>query len=90
LNVPKADLEALTETTIPSSSKTVGATLIFGVREEDLGKPEDDQNFTVMMAGLMMCGTKETVDPDKIFNHFDPCPNYCPQAPDTSQSDNCP
>jgi len=90
LNIAKQQLEDLVDTSIPASSKTVGATLLFGVREADLDKDQADQKFTVILAGLMDCNGEDTINPNKLYNHFDPCPSTCPKIPDTSQPDDCP
>lgn len=81
LKIEKSDLEDLIGVAIPKSSTLVDGIILFAVREEDLSKQPADQRITAILAGATNIDGVPTIDPEKLYNKFRPCPDTCSQTP---------
>ena len=72
LRFSKADIEG-----ILNNNGSDELFLAFAVREGDLGKPEKDQYFTVVAAGI---DTNNELYLDNAYDNADPCPSACPNG----------
>lgn len=52
--------------------------IMLGVREEDLGLPDNEQFFTLIVSAI---DANNNVLPDVVYDHSTPCPNICPNMP---------
>lgn len=52
--------------------------VMLGVREEDLGKLDNEQFFTLIVTAI---DANNNIQPDVVYDHVAPCPDMCPNMP---------
>lgn len=71
-------LDGKNESGVVVQSPASDVFIMLGVREEDLGKPVNEQFFTLIVTSL---DHTHTIQTEVVYDHGSPCPDSCPNMP---------